>query len=67
MAWRGIDALGKSLGKDRAGGLAEAMSHVPFGRMSEPEDVAGLVAWLVSADARGVTGQAIDMNNGAWM
>jgi 3-oxoacyl-[acyl-carrier protein] reductase len=67
MAWRGIDALAKSLGTDRAGGLAEAMSHVPLGRMSEPEDVAGLVAWLVSADARGVTGQAIDMNNGAWM
>jgi len=67
MAWRGIDALAKSLGTDRAGGFAEAMSHVPLGRMSEPEDVAGLVAWLVSADARGVTGQTIDMNNGAWM
>ena len=67
MAWHGIDALAKSLGTDRAGGLAEAMSHVPLGRMSEPEDVAGLVAWLVSSDARGVTGQTIDMNNGAWM
>jgi NAD(P)-dependent dehydrogenase (short-subunit alcohol dehydrogenase family) len=67
MAWRGIDAIAKGLGTDRAGGLAEAMSHVPLGRMSEPEDVAGLVAWLVSSDARGVTGQAIDMNNGAWM
>lgn len=67
MAWRGIDALAKSLGTDRAGGLAEAMSHVPLGRMGEPEDVAGLVAWLVSRDARGVTGQAIDVNNGAWM
>jgi NAD(P)-dependent dehydrogenase (short-subunit alcohol dehydrogenase family) len=67
MAWRGIDAIATSRGTDRAGGLAEAMSHVPLGRMSEPEDVAGLVAWLVSSDARGVTGQAIDMNNGAWM
>jgi len=67
MAWRGIDAIAKSIGTDRAGGLADAMSHVPLGRMSEPEDVAGLVAWLVSSDARGVTGQTIDMNNGAWM
>ena len=67
MAWRGIDAIAKSIGTDRAGGLADAMSHVPLGRMSEPEDVAGLVAWLVSTDARGVTGQTIDMNNGAWM
>ena len=67
MAWRGIDAIAKGLGTDRAGGLADAMSHVPLGRMSEPEDVAGLVAWLVSSDARGVTGQTLDMNNGAWM
>jgi NAD(P)-dependent dehydrogenase (short-subunit alcohol dehydrogenase family) len=67
MAWRGIDAIAQGLGTDRAGGLADAMSHVPLGRMSEPEDVAGLVAWLVSSDARGVTGQTLDMNNGAWM
>jgi len=44
-----------------------AMSAVPLGRMSEPAHIAGLVAWLVSADARGVTGQGLDMNNGAWM
>jgi len=25
------------------------------------------VAWLLSPDARGVTGQALDMNNGAFM
>ena len=35
--------------------------------MSDPEDVAGLVAWLVSPDGRGVTGQCLDMNGGAWM
>lgn len=44
-----------------------AMSQVPLGRMSAPEDIAGLVAWLVSKDARGVTGQGIDMNGGAYM
>ena len=38
-----------------------------MGRMSEPADVAGLVAWLISKDARGVTGQALDMNGGAFM
>ena len=43
------------------------MQDVPLGRMSAPEDVAGLVAWLLSPDARGVTGQALDMNNGAFM
>ncbi len=28
---------------------------------------AGLVAWLISSDARGVTGQALDINGGAFM
>jgi NAD(P)-dependent dehydrogenase (short-subunit alcohol dehydrogenase family) len=35
--------------------------------MSEPEEIAGTVAWLLSPDAVGVTGQAIDHNNGAFM
>jgi NAD(P)-dependent dehydrogenase (short-subunit alcohol dehydrogenase family) len=35
--------------------------------MSEPEEIAGTVAWLLSPDATGVTGQGIDHNNGAWM
>ena len=43
-----------------------AMTQVPLGRMSEPEDIAGTVAWLLSPDARGVTGQAVDQNGGAW-
>ena len=43
------------------------MADVPLGRMSEPADVAGTVAWLLSDDARGVTGQAIDQNGGAFM
>ena len=46
---------------------AMAMEQVPLGRMSRPEDVAGVVAWLISPDARGVTGQGIDINGGAWM
>ena len=44
-----------------------AMADVPLGRMGRPEDVAGLVSWLLSDDARGVTGQGLDMNNGAFM
>ena len=40
---------------------------VPLGRMGRPEDIAGTVAWLLSEDARGVTGQAIDQNGGAWV
>jgi len=44
-----------------------AMSAVPAGRMSQPDEIAGLGAWLLSSDARGVTGQGLDMNGGAFM
>ena len=63
MAWQGLDAMPGT----REDAYASAMREVPLGRMSEPEDVAGTVAWLLSPDARGVTGQAIDQNGGAFM
>jgi NAD(P)-dependent dehydrogenase (short-subunit alcohol dehydrogenase family) len=44
-----------------------AKQEVPLERMSEPEEIAATVAWLLSDDALGVTGQAIDHNNGAFM
>lgn len=67
MAWEGIDGLAAAIGGTRDDAYAAAMSHVPLGRMSQPEDIAGTVAWLLSPDARGVTGQAIDQNGGAFM
>jgi len=67
MAWEGIDLLADALGVSREDAFAEAMREVPLRRMSQPEDVAGTVAWLLSPDARGVTGQAIDQNGGAVM
>jgi NAD(P)-dependent dehydrogenase (short-subunit alcohol dehydrogenase family) len=63
MAWEGLYAMG--VGRRRA--YERAMSEVPLGRMARPEEVAGTVAWLLSPDASGVTGQAIDHNGGAWM
>ena len=67
MAWEGIDlwAEGESITRDEA--YRRAMREVPLGRMSAPEDVAGTVAWLLSPGSRGVTGQAIDQNGGAFM
>ena len=63
MAWRGLDAMPGS----REEAYSAAMREVPLGRMGRPEDVAGTVGWLLSPDARGVTGQAIDQNGGAWV
>jgi NAD(P)-dependent dehydrogenase (short-subunit alcohol dehydrogenase family) len=67
MARQGIEGMARSMGVTVEEAHRIAMSEVPLGRMSEPEDVAGLVAWLTSDDARGVTGQGIDMNGGAFM
>ena len=64
MAWQGFDAM-EGMTRDEA--YADAMREVPLRRMSPPDEIAGTVAWLLSDDARGVTGQAIDQNNGAFM
>lgn len=67
MAWQGLDAIAEATGGTREEAYRDAMREVPLGRMGRPEDVAGTVAWLLSPDARGVTGQAIDQNGGAWV
>ncbi len=67
MAWKGLDAIAAAAGTTREDAYREAMRAVPLGRMSQPDDIAGTVAWLLSPDARGVTGQAIDQNGGAWV
>ena len=67
MAWTGIDGMAAADGISRDEAYARAMSEVPLRRMSRPADIAGVVAWLLSPDARGVTGQAIDVNGGAFM
>jgi len=64
MAWTGLDAMP---GMTREQAYEDAMREVPLRRMSEPAEIAGTVAWLLSDDALGVTGQAIDHNNGAFM
>jgi len=67
MAWEGLDGRAKALGTSREAAQTLALSMVPLGRMGQPEDVAGTVAWLLSPDARGMCGQAVDINGGAFM
>ena len=66
MAWQGLDGIAAATGGTREDAYRDAMRDVPLGRMGQPGDIAGTVRWLLSADARGVTGQAIDQNGGAW-
>ncbi|MFT7669286.1 MAG: NAD(P)-dependent dehydrogenase (short-subunit alcohol dehydrogenase family) [Planctomycetota bacterium] len=67
MARDGIDGMAQGMGITPEEAYKLAMQAVPLGRMSEVDDIAGMVAWLISPDARGVTGQSLDMNGGAWM
>ncbi len=67
MARSGIRGMATAMGTDFETARAAAMSVVPLGRMSTPAEIAGLVAFLISDEGRGITGQGIDMNNGAWM
>jgi NAD(P)-dependent dehydrogenase (short-subunit alcohol dehydrogenase family) len=67
MARDGLQQMAKEMGISTEEAITQAMSYVPSGRMSKPEEIAGMVAWLCSSDAAGITGQAIDMNGGSWM
>jgi NAD(P)-dependent dehydrogenase (short-subunit alcohol dehydrogenase family) len=67
MAWEGLDLLAQAIGATREQAYEQAMQEVPLRRMSRPEDVAGTVAWLLGPDSRGVTGQTIDQNGGAFV
>jgi NAD(P)-dependent dehydrogenase (short-subunit alcohol dehydrogenase family) len=45
----------------------ELVDAVPLQRMSQPDEIASLVEFLVSEGGMPFTGQAFDPNNGAWM
>ena len=44
--------------------VAEAVKHIPLGRLEVPEDVANLVAFLASSQSDYMTGQAINISGG---
>ena len=47
--------------------IARVIAGTPAGFVAEPEEVAGLVAYLASREARFVTGQTMLIDGGRWM
>ncbi|MEX7634681.1 SDR family oxidoreductase, partial [Serratia marcescens] len=47
--------------------MAEWVAGIPLRRAGQPEDVAGLVAFLASDDADYITGQTINVDGGLIM
>jgi NAD(P)-dependent dehydrogenase (short-subunit alcohol dehydrogenase family) len=67
MAQEGLRGIAAAMGTTVEAARAKAMESVPLGRMSKPNEVAALVAWVVSPECVGMTGQSIDLNNGAYL
>ena len=47
--------------------LEKIIAQIPLGRLGEPSEVAGAVAYLVSEDGKYITGQVIDINGGLYV
>jgi 3-oxoacyl-[acyl-carrier protein] reductase len=64
-----VTDMGDRLARAATGapGAAELDDATPFGRVTRPEDVGGVVAFLVSDDAGQVTGQRIEVTSGTPM
>jgi 3-oxoacyl-[acyl-carrier protein] reductase len=48
-------------------GLAELARQLPVGRLAEPEDIADVIAFLATDDARHIIGQLIHVNGGDYL
>ena len=42
----------------------ELLSHIPFGRFADPQEIALLVEFLVSDGASYITGASVDIHGG---
>ncbi|MBX7151576.1 SDR family oxidoreductase [bacterium] len=65
MAHDGIQGIADAVGITKNEAMAMAMKPVPLGKMTEPEEVADLIDYLLQQ--KSITGQALDINNGAIM
>jgi NAD(P)-dependent dehydrogenase (short-subunit alcohol dehydrogenase family) len=67
MAQEGLQGFADALNVSKNEAYKEAMKPVPLGKMSQPEEVAKLVSFLISKEQSSISGQTLDINNGALM
>lgn len=67
MAIQGLEGFAAAAGVDLAAARDAQMSQVPLRKMSTPDEVAELVAYLFSGRQTSFTGAVLDFNNGALM
>jgi len=67
MAKAGIQKLADHSNRSYEDAFREQMGYVPLGRMSDPNEIASYVSFLFSNQQTSITGQALDINNGAFM
>ncbi len=65
MSQDGLQGIADGIGISKQAFYDIAMQSVPLRRMSQPEEIAELVAYLLNQ--RSITGQALDINGGAVM
>lgn len=65
MSQDGLQGIADGIGISKQKFYEIAMQSVPLKRMSQPEEIAGLIAYLLSQ--RSITGQTIDINAGSVM
>ena len=65
--WEGIDAeMSRRRGTELGSEMAGMVAGIPLGRLEQPTDVAGVVAFLASPEAAYITGQSIVVDGGMW-
>ena len=67
MAHEGLRAFSDALKISKEEALKKAMNDVPLGKMSKPDEIAQFIVFLISNAQTSITGQTLDINNGAMM
>ena len=67
MSKASIQRLADRNGQTYDAAFNEQMGYVPLGRISQPIEIARMVAFLFSNQQTSITGQGLDINNGSFM